>query len=84
MTIFFYVCVMYSGEYDVCDITLSVYPHRASLKNMLEKYAKGRRFDSHRSQAGIFFKLARCGYTLRGTSQISYLMTLREVLCHQK
>jgi hypothetical protein len=24
---------MYSGEY-VCDVTLSVYPHRASLKNM--------------------------------------------------
>ena len=21
---------MYSGEYDVCDVTLSVYPHRAS------------------------------------------------------
>jgi hypothetical protein len=26
--------VMYSGEYDVCDVTLSVYPHRESLKNM--------------------------------------------------
>ena len=25
---------MYSGEYDTCDVTLSVYPHRASLKNM--------------------------------------------------
>ena len=25
---------MYSGEYNVCDVTLSVYPHRASLKNM--------------------------------------------------
>jgi hypothetical protein len=24
---------MYSGEYDACDVTLSVYPHRASLKN---------------------------------------------------
>jgi hypothetical protein len=21
---------MYSGEYDACDVTLSVYPHRAS------------------------------------------------------
>ena len=31
---FFCVGVMYSGEYDVCDITLSVYPHRESLKNM--------------------------------------------------
>jgi hypothetical protein len=28
--IFVCVCVMYSGEYDVCDITLSVHPHRAS------------------------------------------------------
>ena len=22
------------GEYDVCGVTLSIYPHRASLKNM--------------------------------------------------
>jgi hypothetical protein len=29
---FFCVGVMYSGEYDPCDVTLSVYPHRASLK----------------------------------------------------
>ena len=32
--IFFCVGVMYSVEYDACDVTLSVYPHRASLKNM--------------------------------------------------
>ena len=32
--IFFCVGTMYSGEYDACDVTLSVYPHRASLKNM--------------------------------------------------
>ena len=31
---FFCVGAMYSGEYDACDVTLSVYPHRASLKNM--------------------------------------------------
>ena len=31
---FFCVGVVYSGEYEVCDVTLSVYPHRASLKNM--------------------------------------------------
>ena len=31
---FFCVGVMYSGEYDACDVTLSVYPHRTSLKNM--------------------------------------------------
>jgi hypothetical protein len=28
------VLCMYSGENDICDDTLSVYPHRASLKNM--------------------------------------------------
>ena len=26
---------MYPGENDVCNVTLSVYPHRADLKNML-------------------------------------------------
>ena len=31
---FFCVGVMYSGEYDACDVTLSVYSYRASLKNM--------------------------------------------------
>ena len=31
---FFSVGVVYSGEYDICDVTLSVYPHRASLRNM--------------------------------------------------
>jgi hypothetical protein len=25
---------MYSGEYDACDVTMSIYPHRASLKDM--------------------------------------------------
>ena len=33
-SLFCCVGVMYSGEYDACDVTLSVYPHRASLKNM--------------------------------------------------
>ena len=32
--IFFCVGLMYSGEYDACDVTLSVYSHRESLKNM--------------------------------------------------
>ena len=31
---FFCVGVMYSDEYDVCDVTPSVYPQRASLKDM--------------------------------------------------
>jgi hypothetical protein len=25
---------MYSGKYDVCDVTMSVYPHQKSLKYM--------------------------------------------------
>ena len=50
---------MYSGEYDACDVTLSVYPHRAGVGSIP-------------SVAGIFFKPARCGYTLRVTSQASY------------
>jgi hypothetical protein len=29
--IFFCVGVMYSGEYDACDVTLSVYPHQATV-----------------------------------------------------
>jgi hypothetical protein len=29
-----YIQYTSSGEYDVCDVTLSVYPQRASLKNM--------------------------------------------------
>ena len=28
---------MYPGEYDACVVTLSAYPHRASLKNMLDQ-----------------------------------------------
>ena len=33
----FFLCLVLctnAGEYDVCDVTLSVYTHRASLKNM--------------------------------------------------
>ena len=120
---------MYSGEYDACDVTLSVYPHRASLKNMPD-HGGNRTYDlwntspmlcqlsyvvwsvrvcdisernlvpsismlsnnnhdfsvygvivwwasipkvvgSIPTVSGIFFKLARCGYTLRVTSQAS-------------
>ena len=35
---------MYSGEYDVCGVTLSVYPHRASLKNMPD-HGENRNYD---------------------------------------
>jgi hypothetical protein len=109
---FFCAGVVYSGEYDVCDVTLSVYPHRTSLKNIpghggnrtsdlwkIRTYDL-RPLDSHRGRAyfcgesrwesnlrplentnvepttfgfppwpGIFFKLVRCRYTLRVTSQ---------------
>ena len=88
---------MYSGEYDACDVTLSVYPHRASLKNMPD-HGGIRTYDLWNTSpmlcqmsyavwsvrvcdiseqnlvpsiSGIFFKLARCGYTLRVTSQAS-------------
>jgi hypothetical protein len=33
--VFFCVGVMYSGEYDACDVTLSVYPHRAGFSRVL-------------------------------------------------
>jgi hypothetical protein len=58
---------MYSGEYDACGVTLSLNPHRASLKNMPGHGGNrtydlwntkpttfgilARRFDSHRGQA---------------------------------
>jgi hypothetical protein len=32
---FFCVGVMYSGEYDACDVTLSVYPHWASIPKVV-------------------------------------------------
>jgi hypothetical protein len=32
---FFCVGVMYSGEYDTCDVTLSVYPHRSNITSII-------------------------------------------------
>ena len=101
--IFFCVGVMYSCEYDASDVSLCVYPHRASLKNMPD-HGGNRTYDlwntspmlfqlsyavwsvrvcdiseqnlvpsiSIPTWSGIFFKLARCGYTPRVTSQASY------------
>ena len=71
----------------MCDVTLSVYPHRAGLKNM-PGHGGNRTYEPTDSVAqlaehwarnlkvvvrfppwpGIFFKPARCGYTLRVTS----------------
>jgi hypothetical protein len=59
---------MYSGEYDACDVTLSVYPHRASLKNMpgrqatvgIEPCYKSRKYISETLNLKIFFgRMAR-------------------------
>jgi hypothetical protein len=48
-------------EYNVCNVTLSVYPAHPGT-GQLGKHA----------WPGIFLKLARCGYTLRVTLQTSY------------
>ena len=53
---------MYSGEYDACDVTLNVYPHRASVSVYPHRCGY-----AHRSVYPH-----RCGYTLRVTSQASY------------
>jgi hypothetical protein len=78
---------MYSGEYDDCDVTLSAYPHRASLKNMpghggnrtyylwntssMRPDRVAQLAEHWASIPKVFFKLAWCGYTLRVTSQAS-------------
>ena len=69
---------MYSGEYDACDVTLSVYPHRASLKNMPD-HGGNRTYDLWTNAQptelrGLrhIFQACPCGYTLRVTSQASY------------
>jgi hypothetical protein len=54
---------------NACDVTLSVYPHQASLKNMPD-HGGDRTYDLWNTS--LFFKLAQCGYTLRVTSQASY------------
>ena len=73
----FFICPRHI-DYDACDVTLSVYPHRESLKNMPD-HGGNRTYDLWNTSpirippwSGIFFKLARCGYTLRVTSQASY------------
>ena len=71
--------------------TLSVYPHRASLKNM-PGHGGIRTYDlwnaspmlcqlsyAVRSVRGIFFKLARCGYTLRVAITYKYYFALKQL-----
>jgi hypothetical protein len=66
----YFVCVgvMYSGEYMfVMLLALSVHPHWASWKVSLATVA-----GLIPTVAKLTFQLARCGYTLRVTSQTSY------------
>ena len=42
MMIFVCFGVMYSGEYDVCNVSLSVYPHRAGKLKRLPDYGGNR------------------------------------------
>jgi hypothetical protein len=67
----YFVCVgvMYSDEYMmfVMLLSLSVHPHRASWKASLATVA-----GLIPTVAKLTFQLARCGYTLRVTSQTSY------------
>ena len=65
----FCVGVMYSGEYDACDVTLSVYPHQGGLKNMPGH--GGNQIYDH-CQAYFSSLPGVHGYTLRVTSQTSY------------
>jgi hypothetical protein len=58
---------MYSGEYDACDVTLSVYPHRASLKNMPD-HGGNRTYElRHCKQRISFISLLICRYENIGT-----------------
>ena len=59
---------MYSGEYDACDVTLSAYQSVWQSIGLVFQ----RSYVRFPPWSGIFFKLARCGYTLRVTSQASY------------
>ena len=66
--IYLFVVLRFQTSYNnACHVTLSVYPHRESLKNMTG-HGGNRTYDLwNNGHAGIFFKLARCGYTLRVT-----------------
>ena len=44
---------MYSVEYDACDVTLSVYRHRASFKNMPD-HGGNRTYDLWNTSAMLF------------------------------
>jgi hypothetical protein len=69
-----------------CDVTLSVHPHRASWKVCLTTVGiEPTTFGIPTVQVRQTFQLARCGCTLRVTSQTSYspeYITLRNKKCH--
>jgi hypothetical protein len=60
---FFCVGVVYSGEYDACDVTLSVYQHLANLKNM--PVQGGKRTYDLRNTSPILCKLRYAIWSVR-------------------
>ena len=60
---------MYSGEYDACDVTLSVYPHRASLKNMPD-HGGNRTYDLWNTSP----MLCQLSYAVRSVRGLGQLM----------
>ena len=69
------VSVVYSGEYDVCDVTLSVYPHRASLKNM-----PGHGGNQTRDLWNTSPMLCQLSYTARMVTMLVMMMVVRVVI----
>ena len=59
---FFCVGVMYSGEYDVCDVTLSVYPHLVSYAYLLSGLSPHVRY-AYFGQEFLSSKLANHSFT---------------------
>ena len=79
---------MYSGEYDACDATLSVYPHRASLKNM-PGHGGNRTYDLWKSVVfalfvlnvlTIFSDMQRTGYKVTQQTCCSFYLKGKSLL----
>ena len=78
MTMVTMICcvgVVYSGEYDVCDVTLSVYPHRASLKNM-----PGHGGNQTRNLWNTSPMLCQLSYAARMVTMLVMMMLVRVVI----
>ena len=90
MILFVCVVVMYSGEYDVCDVTLSVHPH-GKLKSLLDHGGNRTRdlWDTSlksRIALQVARKVAPCNMALTATNWIklkssTYSMFSRVKFC---